>query len=418
VSDLLTQVCTVRFKMRLALLLALVLHGAPATHSFALSGDTNAPAALVEVDPASGEALPGSEVRLGDSTDDAAVLGPDGRTAAFGGSKDEVLLVDLASRRRLASLRVARGDRDGYVHAIGWPTPRRLVVTTGQGPSKWWFPETLRVVDPVRGRVSESLPFGRRIADAVGPAGSALVLCAPPDGVGALRLVRVDRRGVRSVTLPQVTGGATSSVDAFPGFAVDRAGRRAFVLAPDVSAEVDLDTLAVQWRPGVGIATAAAWPARETGSQNPFNGFSRDARWLGDGRVAVSGVDMAITQDFKQVDTPAGLRIVNTREWSIRTAEPDVSRFEVVGPRLLAAPARWEASRRRYTGAKLAAYSLDGRPLYRRLDYRSRTRPDTWQVFGDHVAIDGTLRDPATGRALGRVPEYDYLPWTLFTWHG
>jgi hypothetical protein len=191
-----------------------------------------------------------------------------------------------------------------------------------------------------------------------------------------------------------------------PGLAVDPGGRRAYVVDHGLVAEVDLRTLAVGYhaptRSTSLLARIRDWlePAAHA---KGGSARTRSARWLGGGLIAVTGADAQHDRVL-----PAGLDLVDTRDWSIRTIDDDASDVRVAGDLLLATTES--------TG--LIAYGFDG-------DRR-------FELFGDRVAwieqvhdgrayvaglqADGRpapLRvvDLATGRPAGE--RADRLPWLL-----
>lgn len=134
-----------------------------------------------------------------------------------------------------------------------------------------------------------------------------------------------------------------------PGFAVDRAGNRAFLVGGDgLVAAVDLGTLAVSYRPQAH-AKQASGPLRE-------------AAWL-DGIVAVTGYDASIGANGAPATRPYGLRFWDTRTGDLRTIDERASRLAVGAGLVLA-----------YGGETgLTAYRPDGTPL--------------WHLFGE-TAVD------------------------------
>ena len=81
---------------------------------------------------------------------------------------------------------------------------------------------------------------------------------------------------------------------------------------------VDLRTLAVS-DPG---------PLRTLAKAS--SGSERSARWLGNGLLAVSGLDRDATST-----KPAGLRLVDVRDRTSRTIDPTATSFTVAGGVLL-----------------------------------------------------------------------------------
>jgi hypothetical protein len=155
-------------------------------------------------------------------------------------------------------------------------------------------------------------------------------------------------------------------------------------------------TGAVQDRPALAASTAPAGPPHGTGTQNATSGPVRAAQWLGDGLIAVSGSDAAIA-GFDQTDTPAGLRILDTRTWTERLVEPEADTFTLVGGTLLTA----------HNG-----YGIDGRRRFRLAMSNWLVRQQRLYVFahGHHAQ----LRDPVSGALLRSIPENESL-FTLFS---
>lgn len=353
---------------------------------------------LIPVAPVTGRRIAGRAVRLGDAVR-GPVLSPDRRVVAFGGRNfGEVVRVDLARMRRLAPLKVG----GNAVDVLAWPSPNRMLVITGPAESKWPRPKTLRVVDPVAGRVLTSRPLGIVIATSTSTAGETVLVATPAryqgdNSIGPAHLVIAAPDGaIRELVLPHVTAGFDTQVQRAPGLAVDFAGRRAWVIAGgEPVAEVDLATGAVQDRPALAASTAPAGPPHETGTQNAFQGPWRTAQWLGDGLIAVSGSDAAIV-GYDQANTPTGLRILDTRTWTERVIDPKADDFTLAGSTLL-------------TGRN--GYGSDGRRRYR-------------LPAGDPLVLEGRLyviahrhvqlRDPVTGATLRSFPESLNL-FTLFS---
>ena len=206
---------------------------------------------------------------------------------------------------------------DGWVTGITWPRPDRVLVAVSEREGGF-----VAVVDPQKRKELRrvTLPVIRNTAAVDG--GVAL-LVGPPnvfapasvavvDADGALRTTTVDRISVGSIE--HAGDPSTFSIDVRePGFAVDRAGGRAFVVAPDFTvAEVNLSTLGVAYHS----------PSTRTLAKN-ISGPSRQAAWLGNGLLAVAGVDYRGTHDGE----PVGLRLVDTRTWTNRVVDAAVPWF-------------------------------------------------------------------------------------------
>jgi hypothetical protein len=300
-----------------------------------------------------------------------------------------------------------------------------LIATTGQAEGKEPQDRTLRVIDPTSGRVTASEALdGFESASAVAPDGGVLVLSAPVGSIGSARLTVVEPNGaIRAVTLDRLPGGWAPGSYAGPGLAVDFAARRAFVVARDLAAEIDLQTLSVGYHALPTDGAAPAGPATDPGTAGPSAGFRRTARWLGDGRIAVSGSDSAIVGD-KRADRPAGLRVIDTATWSTRLADPGVSDFTVAGGTVLASTIAWDSTRHAWAGYQLAAFTPEGSRSYARRAFAGR-RSDEGPGWGsdenywywNSTTSVRALRDPRTGAVVRRVRnvhlDYDSQP---FTW--
>jgi len=375
----------------LALLLAAAFPGTAQARSFALE-DYFQPShggfyasELIPASPVSGRRIAGRALRLPDAVR-GPVLSPDRRVVAFGGKNfGEVVRVDLAHMRLLAPVKVG----GNAVDVLAWPSPDRMLVLTGPQESKWPAPKTLRVVDPVAGRVLASRPLGVVVATSTSAAGEAVVVATKPTHVGedsigpAHVAIAAPDGAIRELVLAHVTAGFDTLATRMPGLAVDFAAQRAWVIGGGESvAEVDLATGAVQDRPALAASTAPAKPPHGTGTQNATEGPRRMAQWLGDGLVAVSGYDGAIV-DYDQADTPAGLRILDTRTWTERVIDPNADSFTLAGGTLL-------------TGRN--GYGSDGRRRFRLPTSNWWVQQGRLYVFANRHHTQ--LRDPATGATL------------------
>jgi hypothetical protein len=206
-----------------------------------------------------------------------------------------------------------------------------------------------------------------------------MLLLAPVKGIGPARVAIVDRRGaVRFVELERIRAG-TQLVDStshrvrqhLPGLAVDPAGRRAFVVAPGLVASVDLASLAVSYhepaRTTAVFARLRDWldpAAYAKGASGP----TRTARWLGGGLLAVTGADEQLLTnargDARSRVLPAGLSLVDTRDWSLRTLADRATDVRVAGDLLLATGSSDG------DGIGLAAYDRRGDKRFQLFDRR------------------------------------------------
>jgi hypothetical protein len=327
-------------------------------------------ASLAELDPLSLQPAGGRRVRLG-SYGAGWSFSPDrSRLVLGGGGAPSLRLVDVTRMRSLATLRL--GGR-GSAIALSWPRRDRVLAMVEWGASG----HAVVVADPLRGHVvaRHRLP-GTLSAHA--PAGDGIVfLLGPASSIGPSRLVAVDGDGelrsaalarVRSGLLPGGETGALVSRYRTPGLAVSPDGERAVVVDPaGLVAEVELDGMAVRYHelgePISLLGRLRNWlepPAHAKASDGP----ARRAAWLDDHLVAVSGMDartsVGASGTVEERDAPAGLRLIDTRNWTVRTLDPAASGFSVTGELVLAYGALWDGSEQRFTGPGLTAYSRDG----------------------------------------------------------
>jgi hypothetical protein len=271
---------------------------------------------LAWFDPATLSVLRGRKVSLASHTGPWAFSADRSVLAIANWEIPSIRFVNARAMRRLGDLAL---DWNGgaYVAALSWARSDRLLVAMRQ-------PEggLLAVVDPQRRREIRRVSLPSIRSTVAVPGGMALLL-SPPTGFGPAQVAIVDPEGqVRKVTLERIQAG-TVEIPAKeyrldvkePGFAVDAAGRRAFVVGADFTvAAVDLDTLAVTYHA----------PSTRSLAKN-ITGPSRTAAWLGNGQLAVSGVNFEGTHE----GVPVGLRLVDTRNWSFRMIDPAVGWFGV-----------------------------------------------------------------------------------------
>lgn len=239
------------------------------------------------------------------------------------------------------------------------------------------------MADPVAGRVLSR----RRLAPAgilAAAAGDRLVLVHyPADQIAPALVSVVDDQGrTRTVQLSRVRAGFQHPPDwDRPGaygiardaaLAVDRAGGRAFVVAAGHSvAEVDLASLQVTYRqlrqPASLLRRLAHWlvPPAEA---KQVAGTRRSACWLGDGTLAVWGTDSSITGDTPATqrwhEHRSGIRLIDSRAWTIRPLDATPSMVSWRAGRLLAYGSTWDEQAQRERGAGLTLYGPGERPRH------------------------------------------------------
>jgi hypothetical protein len=261
------------------------------------------------------------------------------------------------------------------------------------------------------------------------------MLTTPAEGIGTARLaVADDRGGLRAVPLRAIPAGLKEPADWSEGvgeghqagLAVDPDRDRAFVVAAGVPvAEVDLNGLGVTYhglnRPVSLLRRLAGWLVPPADAKL-VSGPLRSACWLGDGLLAVWGSDRRVVKDAAgnpQVDeTAAGLKLIDTRDWSVRQVHPSALAVRWRNGRLLVygVPGYGEPA----SGIGLTLYGPGGRPGVRLL--RGRPIGDVW-VNGDlayavrwehdpeqsQVAVVDLARDRVVASRRG-LPAYLLLP--------
>jgi hypothetical protein len=324
--------------------------------------------------------------------------------------------------RRLASVRI--GGAYEYTDVIAWPSADRLVAESFLSDAHRIGTHRLVVVDPTRGRVIREVRFdqwwsqgwwsqGRGRTDQ----GRVAVLIVSSVHLGHPRLAVVGSDGrIRLLTLTDLSAGLgwarSAEVGRFPGLAVDPTTERAFVVNEgEPLAIVDLRTLQIRYRELSGLATPPrrlAGPPRDTGTANPRRGPRRAAQWLGSGLIAVSGADGYTGMAGRWLghsEAPAGLQLLDTRTWLVRTLASRPSSFEWLGGRLVAFARAWDPRARRVRGDALVAFDRTGRLVYRVPGKRN------WQSFAGRIFLDEdrshrmSVLDARDGHRLGRVSD-------------
>jgi hypothetical protein len=327
---------------------------------------------LAWFDPLTLESLPGRKAPLG-TVRGSWSFSADRRVFAIGSCGDT-----WRPRLRFVNARVMRvlGDvrlPSGYecAGALSWLSPSRLLtVVTGESSS------AVAVVDPAARRLLRltKLPGSPW---STGVAGDQLVLLFGGQGVFApARIGIVDTEGrLRTVTVDEVRIGSIvddSSGDHHartisPGFAVDPEGRRAFLVpAAGRIAEVDLRTLDVDYheldRPSL-LGRLARW-LEPSAQAKVMEGPVREARWLGDGLLAVSGSDYSYSKnqagEYQVSQKPVGVKLVDTRSWRSRMLSRGSNAFAVTSGLVIAQGGEWDSARERTIGPGILAFGLDG----------------------------------------------------------
>ena len=340
----------------------------------------------------------GPRVRLGGPASSWG-RSPGGRYLAVASRGRVLTVVEAATFRVTWRAKLAEGS--GLVHAISWVRPDRVlaVVDTPGGA-------LVVAVDPGARRIVRRTRLARPFAHALTRVPGGLVFLTRPrsriapaqlavaDAEGRVRLARVSRAAIGSTVHDDGRFDSRS-----PGLAVDPATRRAYVFyAGDGVAQVDLDTLTVQYR-----------GAQRTLAKS-IGGSFRTAHWLGDGLIALSGADTPATAPGTRAK-PIGLRLVDVRAWTSRTIDPAAEGFTVAGKLLLVAD-----SVHRY-GLKVTAFGVDGRERYR-LDLTGSTwlRAQGARGYVCRDAVLTSIVDLRTGAVLRNSPAATRCPTLLVSY--
>ena len=348
--------------------LAAGLAGAGAAKERPVLGWAYASKTIAWFDPATLRPLPGAKLPLGAGVC-AASVSPAGTRAALASCSGQITFADVRRMRRVGEMFVTSAL--GNASAVAWLRADRLLATGSRDGDA-----AVAVIDPVRRRIVKVVPLagpasgetvlpGGRVAFLVGNSGSfGPARVAVADADGTVRVAVAARISTGSIV--RSDGDAPSMTRRGVGFAVDAAGGRAFVVSPDSTvAEVDLRTLEVAYHGPVRA------PAKYV------DGPARQAAWLGDGMLAVTGADYATSgtgSGAKVTMTPYGLRLVDTAMWTSRTLDPNATSFQRgAGVLLVETPA--PGSTRTVT-----AWSDDGA-----VRYTLRIPPQAYlNVYGGH----------------------------------
>lgn len=315
--------------------------------------------------------------------------------------------------------------------AFAWDGDARLLVLAGR-----CCPGSAQVVavDVHSGSVSGrwSLP-GTVVRFARARTGFVL-LVGPRNQIGLAHLVAADARGLRVVRLERIRAGfvpgslrtAAISNDRFPALAVDRAGDRAFVVDPDgTAATIALRSLRVSYRmPRASTSLFARFDrwlepvAQAKGDNGPW----RQAQWLGNGLLAVSGTDWQARGRLRGnvisetlTERPAGLEIIDTRSWHVHMLDASADSFAVGNGLLLVTGTRWNVTPKENvtSGEGLVAYDPRGSVRFRVFAGRSVYVNDVsaGRAYVTVIAANGYehqhVVDLRTGRVLA-TPAFDW----------
>jgi hypothetical protein len=266
------------------------------------------------------------------------VRSPDDLLLAVGAGS-AIAFLDPAAMRNLGEIHLKPYPN---VAILSWPTTRVLFAQT-------CCPDTdrLLVVDPTMRRVVARAPLWFDTDGTAPLPDSIAYLGSPSNRIAPAQVVVIDAEGKTHelTSLSRISAGRhwhkVQGVQVLelrqPGFTVDPERRIAYVVASStLAAEVDLRTGAVAYHT---IAPASARKLAHV--EKEFNGTTRYARWLGNGRIAVAGTRYTRSNKSSSVRAkPAGVALVDTRTWRIQTLDPTANGFVADGNYLLALEAR------------------------------------------------------------------------------
>jgi hypothetical protein len=361
-------------------------------------------AGLVRIDPRTLQPRPGRTVPLAAhahgwsfSPDRSQiVLGMDGFS--------ELRFVDLRRMRVLGDVEI---DRPGSVFATAWAGPRRVLAVVLHPGCCGLGDTTVVGVDALRRRVLWRRALGGSLQAGERFRRSLVLVLGPRRSAGPSRLVLVGPDGgVRSARLDLIRSGRRGSFPGVlqewnPGLALDPAGRAFVVQGGAPVAEVDLRTLRVRYHTLAERISAVAAKAVE--------GPRRKALWLGRGLLAVTGTHSHA--DARSMwETPAGLTLIDTHDWTARTIDPRANDAVLAGGTLFVTSLLWDSRAQRISGSGLTGYGLDGTRRF----HLFGDEPISGVVpLGDRVLVGGAagssvfrrgaVLDGRTGRELRRV---------------
>jgi hypothetical protein len=370
---------------------------------------------LLRVDSRTLEPLSGPRLIPGSGSS----FSPDGSRLAFGDRFGEVSIVDALGLRVVGKISADYGQ----VVATAWLGGRVLAVVDpccrSEDPPDREL--SVSVLDPIaNSRISAHVlaESGERVEGAAHAGSLFVLLLGPRWSLGAARLVTVDAEGdIRSAALDLIPSGQefeTAGRMSAPGLAVDAAGGRAYVVAGNAPvAEIDLATLAVSYHelstPISVLSHVRNWLEPEAAAKMPSSGPMRHASWLGNDLLAVWGSDIHVTGSGRSIETSetaAGVKLIDTRNWSVRTLDANASSLAVAEGTLLVSASLWSSAERRAAGIGLTAYNPDGSARF----HLFGSRPLWVQVLGSRAFVPRGGRrqsydivDVRTGRVIRRM---------------
>jgi hypothetical protein len=380
----------------------------------------------------------------GPGWEDGWVVSPDRKLLAVATHADanqpDVSTLRFVNVSTLRWVRRGAVRLDGYFRAALWPRPGRVIALAGNccGPGAF-----VDVVDTVAKKAVSRTPITDVIGDVERSADSLVALEETANAIAPVRVLIVGPDGgIRSVRIDRILGGShydQTSNDPIgsirqPGLAVDPEAGIAYVVDESgLVAAVRLSDLAVSYHEPAHslLARLAGW-VTPTAQTKGLNGPMLAAQSLGGGMIAVTGQDASA---IRQKDgttlyttSPAGLRIVDTNDWSERVLDEGANTAVVADGVLLVSGGSWRSEgssttspgTTTSTGEGLVAYGSDGSVRWR-LDAGANvailaaygTRALAQRIDAGTVATEPVqLIDLADGHTLATLPANGY-PWPL-----
>ena len=283
-----------------------------------------------------------------------------------------------------ARLGVARVGRHAWL-TVGWVSPDRVVAVAGEGSGR----QRLLWVDAGTRKVVARRAFSGRTVNTLAVPGGAAVVLGPEEGVGPVRILIVDPSGgVRTISVDGIKAGADYAERTGAGADPGSDGRSATAAA------------STSWPPGgcssprSRLATGAVsyHSLGASAAKGDISVWWRDAAWTGDGRIAVTGDHWPRPRGrLPDGPIPFGVRVIDTRTWTIATLDPRPDTMHVAGGMVLAAGTRYFDAGERSTSTGLLAFDGSGRRAWTR--FRGRR-----SCCSGAAASSGTSGSGARGR--------------------
>jgi len=310
---------------------------------------------LARLDPRSLEPLAGGRVRLHEPVNGWARSGS--RLAVLTGST--LRFFDIARMRAAGELAI--GAR-GSVALMAWPRRDRLWVVLAAPGCCATGTTTVVTVDPARRRVVARRELAAGLARAAAAGDRVVLLLSPTTTIGPARLATVDAGGkLDLLPLDGVSAGLqpTEGVPFLlrarqPGLAVDPRRNVAYVMPsrPQVL-EVDLRRLRIGYHgltPHRSLLDRVRDLLEPPAEAQQAIGPVRSARWLTSGSIALAGRDSHASWRpggaVEYVTRPAGVQLIDTRRWEVRTLDEQATSFVGAGGAILTGGPRAAVHRR------------------------------------------------------------------------